>query len=457
METPTALSDPPAYLSLLKFNKRLKRCPRTNLSVTYSDIGDENGIPLLYLLPSGCSRWIAAAMDPLLKAYGVRMIVVDRPGCGDTGEVILGERIDRSCEMIISVLEHLNLKPANILASSAGIYYALHLLTRHPSAFSTSLNPPPKLYLLAPWSPLLPVDHPEHWPFRWDWIPSPFIATQHITTPHLIKAATQAQKAYDSSVKIYNTGKSIAMKWFKSIAEELELPSPSTSSNTGSNVTSNSISRSSTPAVRNDNPTVKPDNENKDDLVKSASDLLNNIRGKNVKPSIGEGTDIPNLTETTFNKEESDDASISTSSTPRNRMWGECECCVACLTSSYMSAENAQGIGQEHLICLNRGPEETGSQWLQNSIRELADTIEFAQVEDRFSHNDRTKNGKEQEQRGNEKTKVSYPIEINVWWGWQDDMVPRKGQLWFNKVVGAYPEAIHLKIHDVEDGDHTDL
>ncbi|WVW85510.1 hypothetical protein I302_107548 [Kwoniella bestiolae CBS 10118] len=442
--TPTALSDPPAYLALPKFNRRLKRCPRTNFRVTFSDIGDENGIPLLYLLPSGCSRWIAAPMDPLLKAYRVRMIVVDRPGCGGTSEVPLGERIDRSCEMIVSVLEYLNIRPTNILASSAGVYYALHLLTRHPSAFSTGLNPPPRLYLLAPWSPLLPSDHPDHWPFKWDWIPSPLIATQHITTPHLIRAATQAQKAYDSGMKAFNTSKSIALKWFKSITED---PTSPFSNTTPSTPTPDSYSSIPTPS------SVRKTESNGDtgDIAQSASQLLNNIRGSNTaKPSVGDGTDIPNMDETTV-KEDHEEGE-SSASTPRNRLWGECECCVACLTSSYMAAENGQGIGQEHLICLNRGPEETGSEWLKDTVKDLADTIEFAQLDD--SPLTQYSNGGDEGGKGR---KVPYPIEVDVWWGWLDDMVPRQGQLYFNKIVGAYPGTIDLKIHDVEDGDHTDL
>ncbi|WRT68510.1 uncharacterized protein IL334_005486 [Kwoniella shivajii] len=432
MNIPTALSDPPAYLSLPKFNRRLPRCPRTNLPVTYSDIGDENGVPVIYLLPSGCSRWIAAPMDPLLKRYGVRMIVVDRPGCGGTGEVPLIERIERSCEMIVSVLEHLKIRPAHILASSAGIYYTLHLLTRHPSIFLTGLDPPPKVYLLAPWSPLLPVEHPDHWPFKWDWIPTPLIATQHITTPHLIKAATNAQKAYDTSLKAINTGKSIALKWFKAITEE--PPSLSSSSSISSSTPPNDSTPSETPEVDGDS------------IAKSAGELLNNLRGANTKPSIGEGTDIPNLTET--QTPTLDENGNGVPSRPSSRMWGECECCVACLTSSYMSAENGQGIGQEHLICLNRGPEETGAKWLEIAVKDLADTIQFAQSDEI---------GDTPLEDSNIIKEIQSPIEIDVWWGWEDEMVPRKGQLWFNKVLEAFPEFIILNVHDVEDGDHTDL
>ncbi|WVR09508.1 hypothetical protein IAU60_006576 [Kwoniella sp. DSM 27419] len=489
---PTALSDPVAYLALNKFNRRLARCPRTNLPVTFSDIGDAAGEAMVYLLPSGCSRWIAASMDPLAKAYGIRMIVVDRPGCGGTGQVPLGERIERSCEMVVSVLEYLGLKPAHILASSAGIYYTLHLLTRHPSAFASGLDPPPRVYLIAPWSPLLHPEHPDYWPFKWDWIPSGLIATQHITTPHLIRAAENAQKAYGISTKALSTGRSLAMKWFKTLTEpepqhepptqlaprpELDRRSaegiphatPATpparserdprprldtaSSNAsiiglhrlsldsdGPGVGANAGQEGSpVPKAKGPDlgriPNLTPLSDEAQDRTRalSASELLSNVRGGS--KSIGEGTDVPHPGETVVQDGEE---------VPK-RLWGPCECCVSCTqsTDGYMTAENNQGIGQEHLICLNRGPEDTGAQWLENAASDLAATVEFAQSTAIASKP--------------EGTATLSPVEIDVWWGWLDDMVPRKGQLWFNKVLGGHPKTITLRVHDVEDGTHTDL
>lgn len=59
-EKPTPLTDPHAYLALFKFNRKLPLCPRTGVSVSYADIGDPDGIPVLFVPPSGCSRWFAA-------------------------------------------------------------------------------------------------------------------------------------------------------------------------------------------------------------------------------------------------------------------------------------------------------------------------------------------------------------------------------------------------------------
>jgi hypothetical protein len=60
MDEPTPLTDPHAYLALFKFNRRLPKCPRTGAAVSYADIGTPDGIPVLFVPPSGCSRWFAA-------------------------------------------------------------------------------------------------------------------------------------------------------------------------------------------------------------------------------------------------------------------------------------------------------------------------------------------------------------------------------------------------------------
>ena len=55
---PTPQSDPEGYLASRRFSSALT-CSRTGMKVSYADIGDPEGIPLLWLMPSGCSRWFA--------------------------------------------------------------------------------------------------------------------------------------------------------------------------------------------------------------------------------------------------------------------------------------------------------------------------------------------------------------------------------------------------------------
>jgi hypothetical protein len=54
------LRDPEGYLAAQKFSRKIV-CPRTGLPVSFADLGEEDGVPVLWVLPSGCSRWVAAA------------------------------------------------------------------------------------------------------------------------------------------------------------------------------------------------------------------------------------------------------------------------------------------------------------------------------------------------------------------------------------------------------------
>lgn len=97
------------------------------------------------------------------------------------------------------------------------------------------------------------------------------------------------------------------------------------------------------------------------------------------------------------------------------------------------------------MICLNRGTDDTGYQWLERSVEALSENLG--------------------------KAGATRPLNMQVWWGWQDAMVPRPGQrerpraskhgaddvVWFNRTVSEFPDRIKVTVHDVPDGDHTDL
>ena len=58
-------------------------CPRTKSRVSFAEAGSKNKPTLLFVVPSFCSRLIGAPMLALLSEhYGVRVISIDRPGCG---------------------------------------------------------------------------------------------------------------------------------------------------------------------------------------------------------------------------------------------------------------------------------------------------------------------------------------------------------------------------------------
>lgn len=153
-------------------------------------------------------------------------------------------------------------------------------------------------------------------------------------------------------------------------------------------------------------------------------------------------------------------------------LWGKLPCCIGCVryislpslipspllcptkdfrthsaapssahgqtTTEYMQAETFSGIGQEHLICLNRGPVDTGYRHIEQAVEELAQRL-----------SQRDKAGTD----GHARKK----LDVRIWWGWRDTMVPRRGQIWFNRNIGRFPDVIDVKVRDVIDGDHTDL
>lgn len=59
--------------------------------------------------------------------------------------------------------------------------------------------------------------------------------------------------------------------------------------------------------------------------------------------------------------------------------------------------------------------------------------------------------------RPSDTDKVKARLDIQIWWGWEDMMVPRKGQLWFNKTLSRFPGELAVTVHDVPTGDHSDL
>lgn len=151
------------------------------------------------------------------------MIVVDRPGIGATPVVPLEKRIEVSCRKSYTsyhlltsstkkVIWTWNLEMLIYSACCFGVRtsksqtcpppsgisgdlvsppptsqvmadgsYTLHLLIHHPTIFAGGLQTPPNVYLVSPWSPLLPPDHPDYYPSYFTWIPTPLISTQHYT------------------------------------------------------------------------------------------------------------------------------------------------------------------------------------------------------------------------------------------------------------------------------------
>ncbi|KZP05949.1 hypothetical protein FIBSPDRAFT_966832 [Athelia psychrophila] len=152
---PLTSSDPYVYLASRAFHQTFS-CPRTQTRVSYVDCGDKTGPLLLYILPSGCSRWVAVFLDGYARAKGVRLVAADRPGQGRTARVPLPSRIETSTSQTLSLLEHLQLGGTEVsfLIHSAGIFFLLpvllHLL-KSPSPALPTLSG--GIFLSSPWIP----------------------------------------------------------------------------------------------------------------------------------------------------------------------------------------------------------------------------------------------------------------------------------------------------------------
>lgn len=147
---------PVMYLSQGKFHRSI-HCDRTGCKVTYGLIGDwsekyhfyyprkitKDGSDrpiILYILPSGCSRYVGIFLDRVASLKGVRIVAIDRPGAGGTPMCSGPDRLSISRKQTISVLEALEYgngkSKIHVLTHSAGWFYALDLLTERPDLFT---------------------------------------------------------------------------------------------------------------------------------------------------------------------------------------------------------------------------------------------------------------------------------------------------------------------------------
>ncbi|KAJ1311362.1 hypothetical protein OPQ81_009855 [Rhizoctonia solani] len=144
--------DPQELLNRPEYNQVIT-CPRTNTLVKFAETGVTYKATLLFVTPSFCSRLIGAPLlSPLAHHYGLRIISLDRPGCGGTPRCSLKDRLTIASDNTRSVLEHLKIDPEKtaILTHSAGSVFTLHLLDRHPDLFPKN----PRVFVTSGWVPV---------------------------------------------------------------------------------------------------------------------------------------------------------------------------------------------------------------------------------------------------------------------------------------------------------------
>lgn len=163
---PCSTMDPAVYLSQGKFHRSI-RCNRTQARVTFALIGDWNGDRvdgqrgdeqdehnvILYVLPSGCSRYMGILLDGIANVKAARIVAIDRPGAGGTPICPATDRMRIATEQTLSVLEHLQVKHLDLLTHSAGWFYALNLITCAPEYFAPLPNRATRFVFSSPFVP----------------------------------------------------------------------------------------------------------------------------------------------------------------------------------------------------------------------------------------------------------------------------------------------------------------
>lgn len=95
------------------------------------DLGEPDGVPVLFLHGTPDSRLGRHPDASLAAAAGVRLLAVDRPGCGRSTSAP-GRSLGSVADDLAQLATHLDLGPMGVLATSAGAPYAVALAARHP-------------------------------------------------------------------------------------------------------------------------------------------------------------------------------------------------------------------------------------------------------------------------------------------------------------------------------------
>ncbi|HEX7134592.1 MAG TPA: alpha/beta hydrolase [Iamia sp.] len=99
--------------------------------VAVDDVGDPDGVPVLYLHGTPDSRLSRHPDDAVTAATGVRLLAVDRPGVGRS-TTHPGRTLGSVADDLVAVLTARGVDRAAVLAWSAGAPFAAALAARHP-------------------------------------------------------------------------------------------------------------------------------------------------------------------------------------------------------------------------------------------------------------------------------------------------------------------------------------
>ncbi|KAI0014965.1 hypothetical protein F4780DRAFT_766133 [Xylariomycetidae sp. FL0641] len=148
------------YIANERFHRRFA-LPATadhgDLTVSFADVGAAAASPgtppvappvALFMPGMFASRFLGVCVHAVAAKLGVRVLVVDRPGMGDSTDVPLAKRFATWVELVPKLLRHLGIDHVALVSHSAGTLYLLHTLHHCRSVLDPQR---PFIAMMAPW------------------------------------------------------------------------------------------------------------------------------------------------------------------------------------------------------------------------------------------------------------------------------------------------------------------
>jgi pimeloyl-ACP methyl ester carboxylesterase/DNA-binding CsgD family transcriptional regulator len=132
IEMSSQMSTSPSNLQLKREayeDQKLRLADGRNLY--FSDCGDPNGHPVIFMHGIAGSRYLRHPDDDILLQTGIRLIIPERPGSGDSDPKTDRKVIDWPAD-VRQLVEHLDIQQFTVLGYSAGTSYALAVAAALP-------------------------------------------------------------------------------------------------------------------------------------------------------------------------------------------------------------------------------------------------------------------------------------------------------------------------------------
>lgn len=152
-ESPTLTSAsilPGEYLARKNFHSRVEVVPSAvngKQYVSYSTVGDPNGLPVLILMGLGANRVFASTFHDIAVKNGLRIVWPDRPGIGKSTPIPTFLRVSNFPNIVASLAKKLKISKFTVIAQSCGTIYALAIAKKYPDLIKQPL------LIASPWVP----------------------------------------------------------------------------------------------------------------------------------------------------------------------------------------------------------------------------------------------------------------------------------------------------------------